>query len=234
MIVSQLWRYPVASIGGYETGLLDVDEPGVPRDRESFLIDLTTGEIAAPEKKARWRPALQLAAVSQEGSVFVEACDWTLALDDERLDDALSAHFGFRCGLRPRGASVVTDVGLVKVRARYEVSPLHIVFAEDMDALQAALPNTAIDARRFRPNVVIEGGSFEDAAVDSRFAIGDGTITITEKTKRCGMTMIAQDGLAEDAEILRTIVRQRSRCFGVYAAVSGAGAIAVGDELIPS
>jgi len=103
-----------------------------------------------------------------------------------------------------------------------------------MDALRAALPDTDIDARRFRPNAVIAGGSLEKAAVGSPFAIGHRTMTIIERTKRCGMTMIAQDGLTEDAEILRTIVRQRSRCFGVYAAVSGDGAIAVGDALVPS
>jgi uncharacterized protein YcbX len=234
MIVSQLWRYPVASIGGYETGRLDFNEAGVFGDRSSFLIDLTTGETAAPEKSARWRPALQLAAASRDGSVFVTGSRWTFALDDERLDDALSEHFGFRCGMRSSGASVVAYDGAIEVRSRYEVAPLHIVFAEEMDALQAALPNTTIDARRFRPNVVIEGGTLENVSVGSRFAIGDRSMTITEKTKRCGMTMIAQDGLTEDAEILRTIVRQRSRCFGVYAAVSGDGAIAAGAELTPS
>lgn len=234
MIVSQLWRYPVASIGGYETRSLHVDEAGVPGDRESFLIDLTTGETAAPEKAARWRSALQLSAVSQDGRVFVEGTGWTLALDDQRLDGALSDHLGFRCGIRAIGTVALTDGGQVEVRSRYEVSPLHLVFTQEVEALQAALLDTAIDARRFRPNVVIDGGSLENVPVGSRFAIGDRTMTITEKTKRCGMTMIAQDGLPEDAEILRTIVRQRSRCFGVYAAVSGDGAIAVGDELTPA
>jgi len=118
MIVSQLWRYPVASIGGYETGSLHVGDAGVPGDRESFLIDLTTGETAAPEKAARWRPALELAAVWQDGCIFVEGAGWTLALEDQRLDDALSNHLGFRCGIRPIGAVVVTNGGPVEVRSR--------------------------------------------------------------------------------------------------------------------
>jgi len=233
MIVSQSWRYPVASIGGYEVVSLHVGESGVRGDREHFLVDLTTGEVATPEKAARWRPAMQLAAVSQDGDVFVESIGWKFALGDERLDDALSDHFGFRCGIRRRGSSVGTDGGPTEVHSRHEISPLHIVFAEEMDALQAAIPDGVVSARRFRPNAVIDGGSLENAAIGSRFSLGDVIVTIAEKTKRCGMTMIAQSGLAEDAEILRTIVRSRSRCFGVYAAVSGSGAISIGDRLIP-
>lgn len=53
---------------------------------------------------------------------------------------------------------------------------------------------------------------------------------ITERTKRCGMTMVAQPGLPEEPEILRTIVRQRARCLGVYVSVARAGRLSVDDE----
>jgi hypothetical protein len=45
------------------------------------------------------------------------------------------------------------------------------------------------------------------------------------------MTIIAQADVPEDAEVLRTIVRTRQRCFGVYANVGSEGAISVGDTI---
>lgn len=234
MIVSQLWRYPVASVGGYTVDRFLVVETDVPGDREYFLVDLMNGEVAAPERSARWRPALQLRAFHENENLLVASDHWRMASDDVRMDDALSDHFGFHCGLRRRGTSIVTQGGAVGVRPRYDASPLHIVSAEELNSLMAVLPDASVDVRRFRPNVVVDGVGLDRIAIGSQHALGSLTATITERTKRCGMTMIAQRGLAENAEILRTIVRTRSRCFGVYAAVSASGMVAVGDALVPT
>jgi uncharacterized protein len=71
----------------------------------------------------------------------------------------------------------------------------------------------------------------ENDWVGSQVAIGTYRGTVTEKTKRCGMTMIAQTDLPEDHEILRSIVRSRQRCLGVYANVGCEGVISIGDYI---
>ncbi|MGE7368378.1 MOSC domain-containing protein [Neorhizobium sp. NPDC001467] len=232
MIVRQLWKYPVASLGGQAIERIEAYEDGVIGDRDLFLVDLATGEVAAPEKQPRWRPALQLWAYWQGSVAVVAASNWQLSIDNPDLDDAISAHFGFHCGVRAAGTVLVAGERKVEVKSRYAVSPLHLIALDEVNALQAALPNSNSDIRRFRPNIVLEGEWPVAQTSGANFSIGAITAAVTEPTKRCGMTMIAQPGLGEDPEILRTIVRTRSRCLGVYATVIGAGTVSVGDRLL--
>ena len=56
-------------------------------------------------------------------------------------------------------------------------------------------------------------------------------LTAQEGTKRCGVVFIAQPGLEEDAEILRSILRLNKRNLGIYCSIDGTGTIELGDEL---
>lgn len=115
------------------------------------------------------------------------------------------------------------------IRSRYEISPLHIVISAAIAELQASVPGADLDVRRFRPNIVVDAAYQDEEAIGRRLTAGTLTGLIVEATKRCGMTMIPQKGLPEDPEILRTVVRKRGRCFGVYATVSDGATISVGD-----
>jgi uncharacterized protein YcbX len=48
-LVQQLWRYPVSSLGGERLSRLAITGGGVHGDREYVLVDVATGEVAAPE-----------------------------------------------------------------------------------------------------------------------------------------------------------------------------------------
>lgn len=226
--VRELWRYPVASVGDERVEAVHVGRGRIKGDREFLLVDLLSGEVAAPEELPRWRPALQLSA-SWENGGMIAGPSWSLSFSDPALDDVLSGHFGFRCGLRRELTELETPNGPISVRARYEVSPLHIVSSAAIAELKALLPGSHLDVRRFRPNIVIDADIRDDEAVGRRFEAGLAKGVATEATKRCGMTMIAQTGLPEDPEILRTILRKRRRCLGVYATVSEGASISVGD-----
>lgn len=226
--VRELWRYPVASAGGERVEAVDVGRGRIKGDREFLLVDLLSGEVAAPEKLPRWRPALQLSASWDKGGM-IAGPSWSLSFSDPKLDDVLSDHFGFRCGLRRELTELETPRGPVCVHARYEVSLLHIVSATAIAELAAHLPGSRLDVRRFRPNIVVDADIRDDAAAGRRFEAGLVKGVVTEATKRCGMTMIAQTGLPEDPEILRAILRKRNRCLGVYATVLEGVSISVGD-----
>ncbi len=94
-----------------------------------------------------------------------------------------------------------------------------------------SLPQAVVNVQRFRPNVVVNTSSDESNWIGKQIVIAEYRGRVTERTKRCGMTMVAQADLPEDPEILRTIVRSRQRCLGVYADVGSAGVISVGDSL---
>ncbi len=226
--VQELWRYPVASVGGERVVEIDVSRERIKGDREFFLVDVTSGAVAAPEKLPQWRPALTLSA-SWDNDGMIAGPSWALSFFDPALDEALSSHFGFKCGLRREGTELQITNGSVNVQARYEISPLHIVSSAAIAELEAYLPDSHVDVRRFRPNIVVDANFKDHESVGRKFEAGLVKGTVTEATKRCGMTLIAQEGLPEDPEILRTILRKRSRCLGVYATVSEGASISVGD-----
>lgn len=45
----------------------------------------------------------------------------------------------------------------------------------------------------------------------------DADIRVTEASRRCGMTLVAEPGLSEEPDVLRGIMRHNKRNVGVYA-----------------
>jgi uncharacterized protein YcbX len=78
---------------------------------------------------------------------------------------------------------------------------------------------------------VIDSTEAEDTWIGRTISSGAFKGIIQERTKRCGMTMVAQPGLSEEADILRTIVKTGERCLGVYATVATDGMVALGDTI---
>jgi len=113
---------------------------GVRGDRDYLLVDLVSGEIAAPEKIARWRPALELDARVTSRGVLISSKDWAMTIDDAELDSALADQFGFRCAIRRAGSSLLTNVGEIKLSPRYLASPVHLLSLRSLSELSELLP----------------------------------------------------------------------------------------------
>ncbi|WJH38470.1 MOSC domain-containing protein (plasmid) [Aliirhizobium terrae] len=233
--IKEIWRYPVSSIGGEYLDTASVGDTGIDGDRTHLLVDLDTGEVASPETTPRWRPALMLSACRSGNDVLVSSSTWRMEQIGPSLDAALSEYMGFRCGVRPKGA-FLEGYGseALNLQPRYGLAPLHFLTTKSLSALALLLPGSMIDHRRFRPNIVFETESHEEDWLGRGWACASVRGTVTERTKRCGLTMVAQPGLPEEPEILRTIVRQRARCLGVYASVTRAGKLSVGDNIVLS
>jgi uncharacterized protein YcbX len=230
--VQQLWRYPVSSLGGERLSRLAITGGGVHGDREYVLVDVATGEVAAPETTPRWRRCVLLAARSlQSHQVLVSSANWEFKVGDAALDQAVSEFMGFPCGIRRVGSSDDPSSLNGHYAPRYEISPLHVLTTSNLASLQAAVPDSAVDVRRFRPNLVIDSIELEDTWVGDKLETGSYSGTVIEATKRCGMTMIAQPGVDEDPDVLRAVVRGRGRRFGVYADVTREGGVCVGDAV---
>lgn len=118
----------------------------------------------------------------------------------------------------------------------FDAFPIHLLTTASLAALARRAPDTAWDARRFRPNFLVETSEGVEGLVESgwggrRLRVGGLTLKCEMPAPRCSMTMQAQQGLPKDPRVLRTIVKEAKQNFGVYANVESAGRVSVGDEV---
>lgn len=121
----------------------------------------------------------------------------------------------------------------------FDVAPLHVVTTASLDALQRLLPETVVETRRFRPNILVAadpgaegaGGFMEAGWAGKEAHIGSAVLRMESPAIRCVMTTRSQPGLPEDRSIMRTLVREASQNLGQYVSVVTPGEIAVGDEV---
>lgn len=114
--------------------------------------------------------------------------------------------------------------------------PLMIMSTSALRSLQAALPDSAIDVKRFRPSFVVDTGDAdghpEFGWTGRRLAIGDAVIEVGAPCPRCVMvTREVSADLPQDRTVLRHVVKDLDQNVGVYATVVTPGAIGVGDDV---
>jgi uncharacterized protein len=115
--------------------------------------------------------------------------------------------------------------------------PLLVMSTSSLRSLADALPDSVIDVRRFRPNLVIdtgdEPGHPEFDWIGQRFRTGTAEIEIVAACPRCVMVTreIAPD-VPADRSVLRHVVRDLDQNLGVYAAVVSSGSVEVGDPFV--
>jgi uncharacterized protein YcbX len=126
----------------------------------------------------------------------------------------------------------------------FDLYPLSVLTTSTLERLRELAPQSRIDERRFRMNVIVAAtgwGFIENAWLDHRLVIGDVDIDIVLPDPRCVMTTLAQEDLPRDTDVLRTLV-QHNRigvgadglfpCAGVYAIVASPGMIRRGDQVV--
>lgn len=227
--VAELWRYPVSSMAGEQLDQLQLGAGGVAGDRIWGLLDAATGRIASPgrEKHFIGVPRAHAKAVEEGVALSLDGERWAGPQDTELLE-GLSQAFGFMPLLKPFDA-----VGSGGFRPRYEHAPIHLVTRAAIRSLERELPGSVIDVRRFRPNILVDwpdGGEAipEHGWIGREIRIGDVVLKGREPCGRCGFITIAQEGLPQDVEILRTVVKRHERNFGIYCDVVTPGEIAAG------
>ncbi|WID98838.1 MOSC domain-containing protein [Bosea vestrisii] len=227
--VAELWRYPVSSMAGEQLAKIHVQASGVAGDRIWGLLDAATGRIASPgrEKHFIGVPRTHAKAVGDGVTLSLDGETWAGPGDAELLA-ALSQAFGFMPVLKPFDA-----FGSGGFRPRYEHAPIHLVTSAALRSLERELPGSVIDARRFRPNILVDWPDGTEAIpehgwIGREIRVGDVVLRGREPCGRCGFITIAQEGLPQDVEILRTVVKRHERNFGIYCDVVTPGEVAAG------
>ena len=116
----------------------------------------------------------------------------------------------------------------------FDAFPLHLLTTSWLDELGRHNRDAIFDARRFRPNFLIEsaaGGRPELGWTGAAVRLGDAEIRCEMPTVRCSMTIQATADLPRDPRVLRTIVAVSDQNVGVYATVRRPGAVRVGDPV---
>jgi len=229
--VAALWRYPASSLGGERLDAATVGVDGVEGDRLYGIIDVATGGIARPDSDRKWHPAPQISARLVGGALEIRlpGSDWLPAPSDA-ADRAASAFLGFDAAIRR------FEEGTALEAPRYRKAPIHLLTTASLAELKAQHPGGDPDPRRFRPNIVVDmppvpGHFTETEWLGRGIAIGDVELTITEPCRRCGFTIIGQDGFEFDADILRTLVRRNRHNLGVYCEVTRPGTVRPADAM---
>lgn len=113
------------------------------------------------------------------------------------------------------------------------VSILNLSSGEDLGRRMGM----ALSPRRWRANFWLEGLEpwVEEAWPGRAFRLGEATVEIVEPIVRCKATMANPETGRIDADTLAALTEARGqRIMGVYARVTGAGRVALGDRLEPA
>jgi uncharacterized protein len=130
----------------------------------------------------------------------------------------------------------VTDFALPE-GTFFDCAAVHVLTTATLDRLRELYPQGRFEARRFRPNLVVEPvhdvkDFVENGWIDHTLAIGDDVrLSITGGCPRCVMTTLAQGDLPQDPGILRTAAQHNHVNVGVYVAVVQGGRIRRGDPV---
>ncbi|WP_428911575.1 MOSC domain-containing protein [Niallia sp. Krafla_26] len=260
--LASIWRYPVKSMMGEELNSCEVTEKGLLGDRAYGVIDRETGKLANAKNPKKWPSMFQYRAhfvkPPQENAVIppvrITLPDGRSILStDEGKDTLLSNSFNRNVhlstpssndvqfeGYIPEEIEELEDKGTVFTRTSpegtfFDIDMVHIITTSTINYLRKLAPESRIEPRRFRPNLIIEVSDseafIENDWVGKTLTIGNVELKITQETKRCVMTTLAQGDLPQDPDVLRSIVKNNAGSFGVYATVLKTGKVRVGDKI---
>jgi uncharacterized protein YcbX len=222
MRVDELWRYPVKSVGGERLTAATVGTLGIEGDRIVAVHD--------ERDEVTWAGAVPALMQVQAATVGADEVELVLP-GGER----------FRCAAPDAdsrlSAAVHAKVRLVAHRPANPEAALHVLSTTALQRLGQALPDSAMDVTRFRPNLVLDAVADEQATgfpehgwIGRRMAVGALRLRFTGGCDRCVMITKETPTVPHDRAVLRWVARELGNTFGVYAAVETPGVVRVGDE----
>lgn len=247
-LVEHIFRYPVKGLSGQALAAVElVDGRGMPLDRRWGLL---SGSAADGQARSAWRPKSdfltllrheRLAALEAEfdsESVFLVVKRGGRAVARGRLDQPtgrmlLEQFFAaYLAGAAPGLPHLVeaADGAFTDLNAPY-ISLLNLASVRD---LEARVAKRAVDPRRFRANLWLDGvpAWAERNWIGRTLAVGAIRLRVEAPIGRCGATGVDPATGERDLNLVQILQRGygHGEC-GVYARVLTGGAIAVGDAV---
>jgi len=145
------------------------------------------------------------------------------------------------------GAALFAALGMespVPGGSFFDVFPLSVITTSMLARLNELRPQSRFEQRRFRMNVIVRTprpGFVENDWVGHELGLGNAArLNVALLDPRCVMTTLAQEGLPQDTDVLRTLVQHNRMqvgdlgqfpCAGVYAVVTAPGIVRAGDDV---
>lgn len=269
MSVEELWRYPVKSIAGEPLLSLMFDERGGVGDRTFALLDAETGWIGRAKLPRRWGRLIDCtASLMDVGSIEVRFPDGIVVEGpgqpaDQALSELLETtvhlvgsvpadaeidrYWPDVEGLALRDTETTGRIAAAAPGTFFDHAPVHLVTTATLATIRSERPGVALDARRFRPNLVIDSGPNQDPFaengwVGSELIVGRVRLRVTDPTPRCVVPTLAHGDLPPDPGLLHRIAVRNTvglpalglaalPSLGVYATVVTPGIVSTGDTV---
>lgn len=261
LTVSELYIYPIKSLGGITLSEAALTDRGFTYDRRWMLVDadnrfLSQREVAAMAllKVSLHEQGLWVQNISKPDASFLVPFQpattettmvsvWSDRCRAQWVSAAADAWFSEQLGL-PCRLVYMPDSTHRQVDTRYahhkEITsfadgyPLLLIGQASLDELNSRL-TSPLPMNRFRPNIVFTGGEpfLEDEMKE--FAIGDIRFYGVKLCARCVITTIDQQTAEKAKEPLKTLSTWRSKnnniYFGQNLLFHGSGTIRIGDTI---
>ncbi|MBM4088032.1 MAG: MOSC domain-containing protein [Planctomycetes bacterium] len=261
--VVSLLRYPVKSMLGEELSCVWLTARGLLGDRAFALISAGDGKVVSAKNPRKWPRMFEFRACYIEPTCPERAIPPVrITLPDGRvttstdgdIDRVLSRALERDVKLaaaapeQPRLEEYWPDMEELPHRDTvteesmpagtfFDGAAVHLLTTATLGALQKACPDGRFEARRFRPNIVVQldnpvAGFAENDWINHVLAIGEEVrLRISGPCPRCVMTTLEQSDLPADTRILRVAAQQNKAHVGVYASVVRDGLIRRGDAI---
>jgi uncharacterized protein YcbX len=261
LTVSELYIYPIKSLGGIALNTASLTDRGFEYDRRWMLVDADNHFLSQREvntmallKVQLTEPGLLVQNSSIAGAEYlipfepqtsetVMVTVWSNHCRAQRVSDAADAWFSQQLGLPCKLVYMPTTTRRL-VDGRYahnkEITsfsdgyPLLLISQASLDDLNNRLP-APVPMNRFRPNIVFKGGTafLEDSMKE--FEINGITFFSVKPCARCVITTIDQQTAEKAKEPLKTLSTYRMKnnkiYFGQNLLYQGTGVICVGDTI---
>ena len=257
--VSELFIYPIKSLGGISVSTAVVTDRGLQYDRRWILAD-SSNEFMTQREFAEM--ALLQVEILEDGlKVFHKKKETSILIPFEPTSETISVQvWSDRCKgivVDKKSSEWFSDVlgkycRLVympeetkrKVDGRYALNkeitnfsdgyPFMTIGQSSLDDLNSRLEEK-LPINRFRPNIVFTGGAAYEEDGWAHFTINDINFYGVKLCARCAITTINQDNIKKGKEPLKTLATYREKNNKIYFGQNllhyGEGALRVGDEV---
>lgn len=228
-VVSDLWRYPVASMSGERLRRAFIGPLGLVGDRQCAVVDAATGEpLVAVREPALLRYRARCDDPVTGSGVQVDSPSGAvIPWGDMRLADEV------RRGLGRQDDEAVAIIRTAQ--GAHAAQPVALLTEETIRRV-SEWAGDDVDRRRLRPNLVVDCGDDvafpEDDWRGLRLRIGSAAeIEVVAATRRSGVLSRDPDTAERDTRAHAAVARERRNHVGACCRVVRAGWVAVGDPV---
>lgn len=259
-ILSEIWIYPIKSLGGIRLKSAKVLEKGLQYDRRWMLTDeqgvfmtqrvnpkMALFKVSLDEIGGQLRVAFNqdqlFIPLSYASAITVVAKIWENVVEvvevSEECSQWFSEHLGLKCRLvsfpeenpRPVDPLFKLDDEQVSLADGY---PFLIIGEQSLADLNTRLAQP-VPMNRFRPNFVFSGGTPYEEDTWKNFTIGSNRFAGVKQCGRCILTTVNQETAERGSEPLATLSAYRKQDnkvnFGQNLVAIDHNEIVEGDEI---